>query len=114
MKSTISFLMVFMIFAVSYGQPVERLEAQQGSSDRIYTLSGFRHGVNFFPKVRLSHVQYEAGETLDFSLYHSADVIYTWLERWAEKYPSIVDLYEVGRSFEGRPIFQITVTNKES
>ena len=55
-----------------------------------------------------------AGDSLTFDKYHSADVIYTWLKRWAEKYPELIDLYEVGKSFEGRPIFQITLTNKKT
>jgi len=29
------------------------------------------------------------------------------------KYPDLVDLYEVGKSYEGRPIIQITITNKK-
>jgi hypothetical protein len=32
--------------------------------------------------------------------------------RWAERYPEIVELYEVGRSYEGRPILQMTLTNR--
>jgi hypothetical protein len=34
--------------------------------------------------------------------------------KWAEKYPGLVDLYEVGKSFEGRPILQMTITNKKT
>jgi len=57
-------------------------------------------------------VQYVAGDTLTFDKYHSADVVYAWLKRWEEKYPELIDLYEVGKSFEGRPIYQVTLTNK--
>lgn len=112
MKKAITVFLVSTIFTIVYSQPAGRQSEGQRSTDRVHTLNGLRHGVSFFPKVRLPHVQYEAGESLDFSLYHSAAVIYTWLERWAEKYPEIVDLYEVGQSYEGRPIFQITITNK--
>jgi len=80
----------------------------------IYKLYGMRHGVNYFPEVKYPHVQYETAETLSFDKYHSADVIYDWLERWAEKYPDLVELYEVGQSYEGRQILQITVTNKKT
>ncbi len=112
MKKAITVFLVSAIFSFAYSQPAGLQGEGERGTDRVHTLNGFRHGVSFFPKVRLSHVQYEAGESLDFSLYHSAGVIYTWLERWAEKYPEIVDLYEVGQSYEGRPIFQITITNK--
>jgi hypothetical protein len=79
-----------------------------------YTLSGERHGVNFFPKVEFKSVQYKAGDSLKFDKYHSADVVCEWLERWAKKYPELIDLYEVGKSYEGRPIMQITLTNKKT
>jgi hypothetical protein len=77
-------------------------------------LKGERHGVNYFPLVKLPQVEYLAGDTLKFDRYHSQDVIYAWLRKWAAAYPDIVELYEVGRSFEGRPIYQITVTNRKT
>ncbi|MEX0909573.1 MAG: M14 family metallopeptidase, partial [Gemmatimonadaceae bacterium] len=46
--------------------------------------------------------------------YHTVDVMYTWLRRWAERYPAFVELYEVGKSFEGRPVLQVTLTNKST
>jgi hypothetical protein len=79
-----------------------------------YTVKGERHGVSFFEQRQHPGVEYEAGEQLTFDRYHTADVMYAWLERWAEQYPDILDLYEVGRSFEGRPILQVTITNKET
>ena len=36
------------------------------------------------------------------------------MKRWAEKYPELIDLYEIGKSFEGRPIYQMTFTNKKT
>jgi hypothetical protein len=79
-----------------------------------YTVTGPRHGISYFPKVQLPGVEYEPGETLTFDRYHTAEVMYAWLERWAEQYPNLVDLYQVGESFEGRPIMQITLTNEET
>ncbi|UCD23710.1 MAG: peptidase [Gemmatimonadota bacterium] len=78
-----------------------------------YSVRGERHGVSFFRQHRHPQVEYEAGETLAFDRYHTVDVMYEWLERWADQYPDIFDLYEIGRSFEGRPIMQVTITNKE-
>jgi len=77
-----------------------------------YTVGGTRHGISYFPKVQLPGVEYEPGETLTFDRYHTAEVMYAWLERWAELYPNLVDLYQVGESFEGRPIMQVTLTNE--
>jgi hypothetical protein len=89
---------------------------QSGSGRKVknYTVAGTRNGASFFPKVELKSVQYLPGEDLTFDRYHSEDVIYFWMKKWAEKYPGLIDLYEVGKSFEGRPILQITLTNKKT
>jgi hypothetical protein len=73
-----------------------------------------RHGVSYFTRHRHPQVEYEAGDVLRFDRYHTVDVMYSWLHRWAERYPDIVELYEVGRSFENRPILQMTVTNRST
>jgi len=70
-----------------------------------------RHGPSHFPRVRHPEVEYEAGATLTWDRYHTVDVMYEWMRRWAERYPEIVELYQVGTSFEGRPILQVTLTN---
>jgi hypothetical protein len=79
-----------------------------------YILHGERHGISFFPRVRHPEVEYEAGDALTFDRYHTVDVMYAWLRRWADRYPEIVELYEVGYSYEGRPILQVTLTNKST
>jgi hypothetical protein len=79
-----------------------------------YMVGGDRQGRSTFPRVQHPQVEYEAGERLTFDRYHTVDVMYTWLKRWAEQHPDIVDLYEIGRSFEGRPILQMTLTNKST
>ena len=71
-----------------------------------------RHGVSYFARHRHPQVEYEAGDVLAFDRYHTVDVMYTWLRTWAERHPEIVELYEIGRSFEGRPILQLTLTNR--
>lgn len=87
-------------------------EAERDSA--WYTVSGERHGISYFERVRHDGVEYEAGETLTFDRFHTVDVVNEWLHRWAERYPEIMELYEIGRSFEGRPIMQVTLTNKST
>ena len=87
---------------------------QETKKTQVYIVSGERHGVSFFPSISLPHVEYSASDTLSFRKYHSLDVIYFWLEKWAREYPDLIDLYEVGKSYEGRPIMQITLTNKKT
>jgi hypothetical protein len=106
---------LFLISTVILGQPGRQEPPNnEESKKKYYTLSGFRHGISYFPEIRLPQVQYEPGDSLTFNNYHSADVIYTWLKRWADNYPELVELYEVGKSFEGRQILQITITNKKT
>jgi hypothetical protein len=88
--------------------------AEKEKKTEQYSLTGFRHGVSFFPKVKFDGVQYESTDTLGFDRYHSLDVIYSWLVKWEKDFPDLVDLYEVGKSYEGRPVLQMTVTNKKS
>ena len=117
MKRLYNALFFLLITGLLSGQAIR----QSGTTDNnsgwkkppVYTVSGFRHGVSFFPEVRYSNVEYEAGETLSFDKYHSLEVIYTWLRRWAEKYPDIIELYEAGRSYENRPIYQVTISAKK-
>ena len=90
----------------------EKLFPEQDTT-KIYTVGGYRHGISFFPKVKNPHVEYEAGSQLTFDKFHSAPAIYTYMKRFAEQYPNLVDIYQVATSYEGRPIYQMTVTNKQ-
>jgi hypothetical protein len=87
---------------------------ESDSDTTTYTVQGERHGISFFPQHQHPEVEYTPGETLTFDTYHTVDVMYYWYKKWAEEYPDIVDLYEIERSFEGRPILQMTITNKET
>ena len=87
-------------------------EAERNS--RIFELRPERHGISHFPRIKHPQVEYEATNVLTFDKYHTVDVMYTWLRRWAEQHPNIVELYEIGRSYEGRPILQMTLTNKST
>ena len=88
--------------------------SEKESGKEMYTIYGYRHGISFFPMVKYQSVQYVSTDTLEFGKYHSLDVIYSWLSKWEKEYPGITELYEVGESYEGRPILQMTLTNKET
>ena len=87
---------------------------EQNSKTKFYTVKGERHGPSFFKKDSFPEVEYKPGEKLTFDIYHTPDVMYHWYRKWAQEYPDITDLYEVARSFEGRPILQMTITNKKT
>ena len=91
---------------------VEEKWPESDSTAKNYTLKGFRHGVSFFPKVKYPEVEYSPSSTLTFDKYHTADVVYYWMKKWTDQYPKLLDMYQVGHSYEGRPLYQVTLTNK--
>jgi hypothetical protein len=114
--SLFTFLTFFPFFSSpAQIRPLNSITWPESDKDTLhYTVKGYRHGTSVFPQVRYKEVEYIAGKTLTWDKYHTVDVAYTWIKRWAEKYPDLIDLYEVGFGFEGRPILQLTVTNKKT
>jgi hypothetical protein len=110
------FLALFFLLSrfLSAQTGVPETSSEKESGKEMYTIYGYRHGISFFPMVKYQSVQYVSTDTLDFCKYHSLDVIYSWLSKWEKEYPGITELYEVGESYEGRPILQMTLTNKET
>jgi hypothetical protein len=92
----------------------EKLFPEKNEKLKFHTVSGERHGPSFFKKFVFPEVEYTPGENLTFDKYHTVDVMYAWYEKWAAQFPDIVDLYIIGESFEGRPIYQMTLTNKKT
>ena len=81
---------------------------------RAYLVGGVRHGVSFFPPADYPLTRPKVPGQLDFNHYHKYDEVISFLKKWEKDYPNIVDLYSVGKSFEGRDIWQMTVTNKST
>ena len=79
---------------------------------KAYIVGGVRHGGSFFPRADYSMTKPKIPGVMDFSHYHKYDEVVAFLNTWTKDYPNLVDLYSVGKSFEGRDIWQITVTNK--
>jgi len=79
-----------------------------------YTVGGYRHGISFFDRADYPETKPLVEGELDFKHYHLYEETLSFLEKWAEEYDNIMDLYVGGTSFEGRPIYQLTLTNKES
>ena len=79
---------------------------------RPYTVSGERHGVSFFPAVDYPETRPVSAGQMDFRHYHKLGEVMEFLNAWARDYPKLVDLYPVGKSYEGREIWQMTITNK--
>ena len=118
MKKTLLILPLSLIFGVTLAQvkpfKSEKVFSESDPKAKFHTVSGERHGPAFFKKHEFPEVEYVPTDQLTFDKYHTVDVMYHWYELWAEKYPEIVELYEIAKSFEGRPILQMTITNKKT
>ena len=88
--------------------------AQEKKPPRMYTVGGLRHGVSFFPRVDYEATRPKVRGQMDFAHYHKYDEVVEFLQKWERDYPNLVSLYSVGKSFEGRDIWQITITNKST
>jgi hypothetical protein len=80
----------------------------------VYKVGGVRDGASVFPLSNYPEMKpLKAGE-VDFKHYHTVEETLSLLRMWAGKFPDLIDLYSVGKSFEGRDIWQITITNKKT
>jgi len=91
-----------------------RGQAPAGPPRPMYTVGGLRHGLSAFPKVDYPQLRPLAAGVVDFKHFHGLDETNALLKTWASRHPDLVDLYSVGKSFEGRDIWQVTIANKKT
>ncbi|MEN6559162.1 MAG: M14 family metallopeptidase [Acidobacteriota bacterium] len=101
--------LIIGLAAQEYGPPGRR---QASKLPPTYTVGGIRHGISYFPKTDYAFTKPKKAGEIDFEHYHTYDEVTAILRKWAADYPNLVDVYSVGRTFEGRDIWQITITNK--
>jgi hypothetical protein len=87
---------------------------QQGNPRPMHRVGGARDGASAFLRVDYPELKPLVAGQLDFRHYHGLEEVNSLLKAWAQKYPDLVDLYSVGQSFEGREIWQLTITNKKT
>jgi hypothetical protein len=87
---------------------------QESRPTKMYTVGGIRHGISYFSRVDTPFTRPKIAGEMDFAHYHTYDEVNAFLRKWASEYANMVDLYSVGKSFEGRDIWQITITNKST
>ncbi|MGZ5556270.1 MAG: M14 family metallopeptidase [Candidatus Aminicenantales bacterium] len=104
-----------LIIGLTAQEPGFRGRGQQESKlPPTYTVGGIRHGISYFPKAAYDFTKPKTAGKMDFAHYHTYDEVTAFLRQWAADYPNLVDLYSVGKSFEGRDIWQITISNKST
>ena len=77
-------------------------------------MGGARDGISAFDRVAYPELVPEKAGVYDPRHYHTYEESIELLKAWAAQYPDLVDLYSVGKSLEGRDLWQITITNKKT
>jgi hypothetical protein len=80
----------------------------------VHVVPGMRHGPSAFPLTSYKETQPLVAGQIDFKHYHTSAEIEMWMQKWAEQYPDLVELYQVGRSFGGHTLWQMTLTNRKT
>jgi len=107
---------LFIVFVMTY--TTSFLFAQEKSKkrdeERFHKVKGYRHGRSYFKRTEYKEiVSLKEGE-IDFKHYHTYNEIIFFLKKWEKEYPDIFELSVAGKSFEGRDIYQVTITNKQT
>jgi hypothetical protein len=116
MTKKYGFIAFFALFAFALlmisAQEFDPQARRASQPTKAYIVGGVRHGVSYFPLANYPMTKPKVPGQIDFQHYHTYDEVISILNKWAKDYPNLVDIYSVGKSFEGRDIWQITITNK--
>jgi len=104
------FILVFVL-AVPVGCLLLARSAQENKPPSWYVVGGQRHGTSLFPRIEYPETRPLKEGQMDFAHYHTNEEVHFFLKKWAAEYPDFVRLYSVGKSYEGRDIWQLTISN---
>src|SRR5688572_7911923 len=85
-----------------------------GPNRNVLIVPGERHGPSVFTLANYPERKPLVPGQIDWKHYHTSAEIEEFMHKWAKERPDIVDLYVVGKSFGGRDIWQMTLTNKKT
>jgi hypothetical protein len=110
---------IVFIFTIALIFSWSTISIAQESSEKkpdstLYIVKGYRQGKSFFKKTFYPEIKPLKEGELDFLHYHTYDEIIFFLKKWAKEFPDLIDLYVAGETFEGRDIYQLTLTNKKT
>lgn len=106
-----SILLSLAAFAPIAAQPQQQ---SRDTSRKVFVVPGERAGASVFPLTNYPETKPLVPGQIDWQHYHTNDEINAFMRQWAERYPDLVELYTVGNSFGGVPIWQMTLTNKKT
>jgi hypothetical protein len=105
---------LFAILTLSLSFIIAQGQQPRDNDSKYWTVAGYRHGPSFFPRSFYKETKPLQEGVIDFKHYHTYTEMVWWFKKWAAEYPDLVDLYVAAKSFGGRDIYQLTVTNKKT
>ena len=89
-------------------------DAGPSGPPKVLIVPGVRAGTSAFALVNYPEMKPLVAGQMDFKHYHTSAEIEEWMRKWAKEHPDFVEMYSVGKSFGGRDIWQLTITNKKT
>src|SRR5688572_31094200 len=89
-------------------------EAARDTARKVLVVPGTRAGTSVFPLTSYAERKPLVPGQIDWKHYHTSAEIEEFMHKWAKERPELIDLYVVGKSFGGRDVWQMTLTNKKT
>ncbi len=113
-RPSLCLLLSAALAAPASAQPPTSAEPAARKKETYRVAGGARDGVSVFDRVTYAELAPEKAGVYDPRHFHTYEESTELLKAWAAAYSDLVDLYSVGKSLEGREIWQMTITNKKS
>lgn len=110
-------LLVIALCAAAAPSPAQRgapRDQAPAAPPPVLVVPGVRSGSSAFLLANYPEMKPLVPDQMDFRHYHTSAEIEEWMRKWAKEHPDFVELYSVGRSFGGRDIWQLTLTNRKT
>ena len=89
-------------------------ETARDTARKVLVVAGQRAGTSVFPLTNYAETKPLVAGQIDWKHYHTSAEIEEFMHKWAKERPELIDLYVVGKSFGGRDVWQMTITNKKT
>ncbi len=110
----ISLLLSILLVIAAFSIAAAQTDSKDKAKAKYRILKGYRNGTNYFKLTNIEEAKPLVKGELDFKHFHTYSEVNYFLKKWADKYSNLLDLYVGGKSYEGRKIMQVTLTNKST
>jgi hypothetical protein len=94
--------------------PAAETARDTATARKVLVVPGQRAGTSVFPLTNYVETKPLVAGQIDWKHYHTSAEIEEFMHKWAKERPDLIDLYVVGKSFGGRDVWQMTLTNKKT